>query len=78
VGSRNPDFATLASEALEADLLPCPFCGGKGAPDALMIGPIGKVASAHGHFIECQDCLSMTGSAETQAEAVERWNRRAK
>lgn len=60
------------------ELKPCPFCGGKAEPDALMIGEAGKDnATPHGHFIECQTCLTISGSAETPEEAAEAWNRRA-
>lgn len=61
----------------ELNLAPCPFCGGKAEPDALMIGEAGKDnATPHGHFIECQTCLALSGSHDTPEAAAEAWNQR--
>lgn len=61
----------------ELKLAPCPFCGGKAEPDALMIGEAGKDnATPHGHFIECQTCLALSGSHDIPEAAAEAWNQR--
>jgi Lar family restriction alleviation protein len=65
-------------EITPADLLPCPFCGGTASCEALMIGQAGKDnATPRAHFIECQGCLALSGSADSPEEAGEKWNRRA-
>jgi Lar family restriction alleviation protein len=85
--SRNPDFGgkvkkknsvpSPKARGAKTRLLPCPFCGGKGEPDALMIGAAGQDnATPCGHFIECQSCLAMTGASDSFPEAIEKWNRR--
>lgn len=52
---------------MSADLNPCPFCGGEavGFFDSECIS------------VECVDCNCHTGSRDTEAEAIEVWNRRA-
>lgn len=52
--------------------IPCPFCGG------------GQTTTWHiGHYIlnpwvaECWDCGARGPRAETEAEAVDKWNKRA-
>ena len=52
--------------------IPCPFCGGD------------QTTTWHiGHYdkpwvVECWDCGAQGPHAETEAEAVDRWNERTK
>lgn len=50
-------------------LLNCPFCGGKADVD---VGNFG------GMVCYCEICFSQGKQCETEAEAIEAWNRRAK
>lgn len=63
------------------ELKPCPFCGGKAyivevESHTHMIGSA-MISYNGGAFVECSDCTCAI-SADTKAEAIEAWNRRAK
>lgn len=64
---------------MSEELKPCPFCGGKAAIE--IIKPrrrtIAKVVTlyAGGVFVECTGC-GCAISAETETEAIEKWDRR--
>lgn len=49
------------------ELLPCPFCGGNGSV---------KGERAYVKWVQCERCLSETGTEETEKEAIESWNTR--
>ena len=53
-----------------AELLPCPFCGGKGE----MTDSAGLDADKA--FIQCQGCWVCTTTYDSPDEAVAVWNRR--
>jgi len=62
----------------ESELLPCPFCGDKGIPDAYQ-GPSGNYYT----HIECQDCTNVWGSVCNDpnpdialSQAIFAWNTR--
>lgn len=48
-------------------LLPCPFCGGKGD----------KAKTAFSHYMTCIECNADGPFEKTEAEAIAAWNRRA-
>lgn len=52
---------------LEAELLPCPFCGGP----AVLFSGLGE------HWGHCRPCGASGGASSNPSNAVERWNRRA-
>jgi len=49
-------------------LLPCPFCGGNAAADALETIAL--------YWYECQSCGGASGSGEDWMEAKQKWNSR--
>lgn len=51
---------------------PCPFCGG----DQTTTWHIGHLINPW--VVECWDCGARGPRAETEAEAVDKWNERAK
>ena len=57
-------------------LLPCPFCGNKNLEIAETWN-----GNYHGKVVNCNyldgGCGANSGSRETEAEAIEAWNRRA-
>ena len=58
-----------------AELKPCPFCGGDAFSTEYnyRLCPGGVLV----HFVECNKCHAMTNEYDTEAEAIEVWNRRA-
>lgn len=55
---------------MSEELKPCPFCGGKG--DYYYIMTMRK------HWIGCSNCNCATDGYDTEEEAIEAWNTRAK
>ena len=59
------------------DLKNCPFCGE--TADGLIVSSKGSAPFPVGHRVICTDGCSTWGPMEnTEAEAIEAWNRRAK
>ena len=56
-------------------LLPCPFC--KGEAKRLYTEYGNSTVSLMGYFVECQKCHVRTDEYDTEAEAIEAWNKRA-
>jgi Lar family restriction alleviation protein len=55
----------------EEALLPCPFCGVSPFAPIYDDWPINK------HFVICDECATEGPHADTEAEAIAAWNRRA-
>lgn len=55
-----------------AELLPCPFCGGKAFINTYDYEGFGKT-----YYVFCTNCQVETFERNTEVEAVEAWNRRA-
>lgn len=51
------------------DLKPCPFCGGEARIHFSVWGD--------SYYAKCCKCLAETKVHQTEAEAIEAWNRRA-
>lgn len=56
-----------------SDLKPCPFCGG----EAIILKADQYHQFPNTHYISCRDCTAGIGPLDTEAEAIEAWNRRA-
>lgn len=50
------------------ELLPCPFCGCEG---------VMRGEGTHVKWIQCERCLSETGTEDTEEDAIYEWNTRA-
>ena len=69
------------------ELKPCPFCGGEakladnefGEPvfDNNLAQVDFMYSAPDAFWVECKDCFAMSGSYNTEEEAIEAWNRRA-
>ena len=55
---------------MATELKPCPFCGGE---DFQMVSVYGGE-----YYVDCLTCTACGPSGETEEEAIEAWNRRAK
>ena len=53
----------------------CPFCGGNGR---IYTESYSHRKNDIDYFIECRQCASCTDIFETEEDAIEAWNRRAK
>jgi len=46
----------------------CPFCGGR--------PKVTKETTFDRHFVFCEECFGSSGRSDTEATAIEKWNRR--
>jgi len=53
-----------------AELLPCPFCGGKGQIEEI------EIYEDSGYVIRCTECESDGSPCYYENKAIEHWNRR--
>lgn len=58
------------------DLLPCPFCGGRGDPTSSRGGSPGTPEAGGTEWVECEDCAA-SGPGEPKPFTGAAWNRRA-
>jgi Lar family restriction alleviation protein len=72
----------LQNTTLDAELLPCPFCGGEAVfvDDSLLnwkCGTYGAMTAHRNHWVTCIGCFAQTDEYESQSEAARKWNERA-